>query len=178
MRYVNISIESFDPTIYETCRKNGKYDRFVKNLETMVYYFSKNKNSPAIRYITLASTLNKDEVQSIVEKCSKKFHASEHEVRYFWSSESNKGWIKDHSLSSEQWGDLKRTLSQLPYKICYSDPRNESKESTRNGYVQKILWLRSDGELRIEYGKYNYIFDINKFDNLRVSLQKELKKLL
>jgi MoaA/NifB/PqqE/SkfB family radical SAM enzyme len=114
LRYINISVESFMPDVYESCRKNGKFNRFIDNLERLAFYFDRNPKSPPIRFITLASKLNVSEIPSIIEKCSVAFHASEHEVRNFYITANNRQWVASHALTATEWDEMEKALLHIP----------------------------------------------------------------
>jgi MoaA/NifB/PqqE/SkfB family radical SAM enzyme len=177
-RYINLSIESFKPDVYELCRKNAKHTRFIDNLERLAFYFSKNSKSPPLRYITLVSKLNLDEIPSIIKTCSTKFHAWENEIRYFYSSKSNLEWINKYALSKTEWDQLEITLSPIPYKYFVSNPFKEEDVSYLNkNYYPKKLWIQSNGIARIEYRDKNLSVRLDDIDDPYTYFKNELKKL-
>ena len=150
INYINISIESFEPHIYEQCRKNAKHDIFIFNLERLVNVFKKSKSAPPLRYITVANKLNMYEIPQIIEKCSKKYLSSRNEIRHLWETEFNAGWVTDNRLTDTEWTALQNSLKGLPYTYQISSEAGEKFENVAKPSY-KVLRFSSDGLIKFEY---------------------------
>jgi sulfatase maturation enzyme AslB (radical SAM superfamily) len=182
LNQINISVESFKPEIFEQCRKNAKYERFINNLERLVHYFKKEPNSPRIRFITLVTKLNAQEIPSIIEKCHTRYHAFESEIRYPWinpgpwNTPGNIDWFNKFALPVSDWEAVVKNVLKVPFRSCVVPPQKDSSaDQEKHKSLMKILWIRPDGLLRIEHGKDSDSFDINTIENLSQLLKKKLK---
>jgi len=178
---INISIESFVPEIYEQSRKNAKYDRFIGNLDRMVYFFKKEPKSPPIRFITLVTKLNAQEIPSIIEKCHTLYHAFENEIRYPWitpgpwNTSANFDWLNKFTLPLSDWKLFTASLKKVPFRFALIPPREDfGKDQENKKSDLKILWIRPDGVLRIEQEKSVNSFHIDSIANPIRFLKKKL----
>lgn len=177
---INISVESFVPSVYEQSRKNAKYDRFIGNLDRMVHFFKKDPKSPPIRFITLVTKLNAREVPAIIEKCHTLYHAFESEIRYPWitpgpwNTPANMGWFDKYSLTESEWESVAASLQTVPFRFSLAPPlRNCETDQENQKAAMRILWVRSDGELRVEQGKRGDSFHIDSIKNPYRFLKKK-----
>ena len=79
IHHINISLDSFNPVLFERLRKGAKFATFIDNLERLVRIFSRNSKSPPIRYVTMVLKSNLNEIPELFERCHTEYHASENE---------------------------------------------------------------------------------------------------
>jgi len=183
LHHINISLDSFDAGVYESLRRGARFSDFINNLERLTRVFSRSCSAPPIRYITVVCRSNIDEVPSIVEKCAKQYLSAENEFRYFWITDRcDRQWVKDNTVTYEEWKDMANKLSKLPYRYSLAaapglsppDPSSSSSEYDR--FISEIqdpqkravhtippaphaLWIQSTG--RVDVFGYDVHFDLN-----------------
>ena len=138
--YINISVESFDPAVYESLRKGAKFSSFINNLERLVRAFSRSDQAPKLRYVTMVLKPNIHDLTNILELCSKKYLAQQNEFRGTHNGPGD-DWQKDNFVSPEDWTQVERSLSQMPYN--YRIQRFENKVNDRKRH--KDLCINADG---------------------------------
>ena len=100
----------------------------MNNLSRLVSIFSKSKNAPFIRYITVVLKSNIDEIPSLAEACAKKYFANGHKIRYVYEkfNEFSKlfsiEWKKENLVVNERCGDLQKYADQCPFKLSVICP--------------------------------------------------------
>jgi hypothetical protein len=176
LHHINISLESFKPEVYETCRRNAHYDHFISNLERLTYYFDKEPKSPPIRFITLVTRLNSQEIPDIIRRCHTQYHAFENEIRYPWTipgpwnTPGSIDWIAKHALNKPEWDSLVASLVKIPFRYCVSHPLEESS----NGQSKlRILWIRPDGLLLTTKRNVSNTFHLDSIENPFQFLKRE-----
>ena len=147
--YINISLDSFDATVFEELRAGAKFDVFISNLNTLTKVFEKSDNSPRVRFITMVFKQNMDELEILAETCSTKYNAVEHEFRtpFNWSLQYNDvEWLRRSIISEEECEELYKRLSESPYPLelsNYSYPKISPIETNRALNLQ--FHIRADG---------------------------------
>jgi hypothetical protein len=134
IHHINISLDTLNPRLYEELRRGARYDAFIENLERLTKAFRRNVNAPLIRYITVVSKANMDEVPDIIERCSTLYLSHENEIRYFWIHEHHdKEWIKNNAVTYAEWKLLEERIAKLPYKyFIATTPGLTPNDSSRN----------------------------------------------
>ena len=79
---LNISIESFDPAIYERMRKGAKHRIFSANWDIMLDAFARGSAPPKVRYIMMAYRSNLAELPTLVRRLREEKQAWQVEVRF------------------------------------------------------------------------------------------------
>jgi MoaA/NifB/PqqE/SkfB family radical SAM enzyme len=78
--YINVSIDSLDPSVFEQMRQGARFDVFSENLDRLVRVCSE-KQGPALHFITMISKLNLDSVGELINECSARYRPKRHEIR-------------------------------------------------------------------------------------------------
>jgi len=182
---LQISVDTFDPKLYEEYRVGAKFNTFMANLENLVEVFNGNPDSPKLRYISMIFKQNFYEVESITEKLHTKYMAVENEFRtpFKWSIKYNDSqWIKKSLISEPDWNDMTERLSKLPYKIKLFNPKgpmqlfsyidNQVVYIPEKGISTINFWGSSDGTIfSPDKGsedlpeEFRQDFNINDIDN-------------
>ena len=79
---LNISVESFDPGIYERMRKGAKHRIFSANWDIMLEAFARGSAPPKLRYIIMAYRSNLQELPVLVQRLRAEKQAWQVEVRF------------------------------------------------------------------------------------------------
>jgi Radical SAM superfamily len=79
---LNISVESFDPEIYEKMRKGARHRIFSVNWDIMLEAFARGSAPPKVRYIIMAYRSNLAELPTLVRRLRDEKHAWQVEIRY------------------------------------------------------------------------------------------------
>ena len=79
---LNISVESFDPLIYERMRKGAKHRIFSANWDIMLEAFAHGSAPPKLRYIIMAYRSNLLELPTLVERLRAEKQAWQVEIRF------------------------------------------------------------------------------------------------
>ena len=125
IHHINISLDSFNPTVYESFRKGARFEHFISNLDRLVSIFSKNHNAPSLRYITMVFKQNVYEVPCILEKCKEKYLSSGNEFRSSDYLPTN-NWSKQNEISNYEWEKLLIKLNRGKHSFSilrYDDVR-------------------------------------------------------
>lgn len=172
LNHINISLDSFNPIVYESFRKGCKFEVFHSNLQRISKIFSKNINSPKLNFITMVFKQNIDEIPLILEKCNKEFNSSLNEFRSADFVNSNH-WYRQFEITQIEWQKLKRKLACSSYK--YKILRFEEKK-TRYLFsfisffkLHHNLNITADGQI---YYK-NKNININQIENPFLFFKKE-----
>ncbi len=116
IHHINISLDSFDPAVFERLRRGAKFDIFMDNLERLTNIFSNNSTHPPLRYITTVLKSNINEVPEILERCHRKYTAYESEFRPPWTVPVNREFLMQEYVSPEEWREVDRKLMHLGYR--------------------------------------------------------------
>ena len=122
-RHINISLDTFNPALFEQLRKGSRFDIFISNLERLCLACKKSKSPPKIRYITIALRPNLADLKKIVERCQKEFLASENEIRYCFNVPHLSAQWKAESLpTAADWQKIQQEMSNLSHRITIIPP--------------------------------------------------------
>lgn len=141
--HINISLETLDENRYAFITKNTR-GNFYKNLNTLISEFSKVKNHPEIRFITMVTRDNKDEILTLAKYAKEVCNVQHHEFRTpFFSPFISKDWLLNHTLNREELDKIEEGLRSLDYisSACID-------LQFCNEYYKKII---DDGNYRASY---------------------------
>jgi len=179
----NISFESFNPEIYEDCRKGAKFDTFIHNVEIITKLFKENTDPPILRFISLLFKQNINEVPSIAQRCQEEYGATINEFRtpFPWTIEyNNPEWMAKSLISPEEWTQLSERLIDTPYNILLKN-YTEDNEVVINSPVNLNFFINSDGSTKFLdpdiVGDLNG-FNINSVDDPYNYLKDKFDKIL
>ena len=117
LHHINVSYDSFDEEVFAMLRKHGRLKMFRQNLDRVLAAFSKVRNPPFIRYITMAYRSNVAEIPSMVTWMNDSGNAMEVEIRYtFNTANISEDFRREQFLEKDEWLALKARLDALPYK--------------------------------------------------------------
>jgi MoaA/NifB/PqqE/SkfB family radical SAM enzyme len=166
LNYINISVDSFRPELYERLRRGARFEVFLDNLQRLVRAFSLRADAPPLRYCTMALKENKDEIPSVVERCLKEFRSVSHEVRFVYETFHHSAeWKRASLLSPPEWEDLDRRVKAVSPECIVARPPEGYYEKENQPYsqpsgpaggkvVRRLLSLRIDsGGTAYLYGK-------------------------
>lgn len=115
--FINISLDSLTPTVFESLRKGAKFLVFMDNLKRLTMVFRSSPNPPTLHYITVLCRENVGEVESLITETTRNYLSVEHEFRCFWQyNHQDQTWVKNHSISLNDWERVRDKLAKLPYK--------------------------------------------------------------
>jgi pyruvate-formate lyase-activating enzyme len=167
IRYVNISVDSWVPSVFEELRKGARFDRFEDNLRRLVKVFSSRDSSPEVRLITVVCRRNVREVPELVEFCAQELQVDRHEVRPFWFTNevAERDWAREQAITQEEFLSLRRDIQGLssPPHIGYDLPFNPVAffpfAAWRPGPLERMI--RSSGSKTKEMA-YSNPFDVGQ----------------
>ncbi len=176
LNHINISLDSFDKSLYEKMRKGAKFERFMDNLERLVSYFSASASASPLRFISLVVKSNINEFPSLVEKCATKYLSSENEIRYISSEHHSisKEWIEENFPSPDDWEKLKTNLAHVKHKYTLTPPPAK----VSHPFDENNLSVLANGDIFIfrprEWYKIN---DIEPYDFAKVIGERDDLKM-
>ena len=174
--FINISLDSFIPEVFETLRRGARHKNFIDNLERMVAIFSKHPNPPGLRYITVLSKANLSEVSSLIKTTKEKYLAEQHEFRSFWLRQGqDEEWVKENDISWSDLLEVEKVLKNQPYKYFFrpfENPEDFLEKSTDNQYEQIVysqpspleLSIFSDGKVILERTPVDVEFSLKELN--------------
>jgi MoaA/NifB/PqqE/SkfB family radical SAM enzyme len=157
LHYINISLDSFDPAVFESLRKGAHHHNFMNNLDRLCHAFAQMPDAPSLRYITMVFKQNVKEIPSILEKCHEKYLASENEFRNSPDMPLNK-WPAEHAISDSDWKDLREELEKKTYKFSILR-YDSSKTKLFHKWVSKlqsVITIDAEGAVRISNSNSRY----------------------
>ncbi|MFQ5739296.1 MAG: radical SAM protein [Acidobacteriota bacterium] len=187
--YINVSIDSWSPQVFEELRTGAKFTTFQDNFRRLTQIFSATPGAPEIRVITVVCRRNLEETPELVRRCAEEFQVAHHEVRPFWFTTeiAERSWAQEQALSQQQFLALRKRLKDLspPVWIGYDLPFNpivyypysgwragplerfvqEFEDPTlRQAYSSPFevarLRITSDGRVRFVWGDPDTVFDL------------------
>lgn len=167
LSHINISFESFNPTVYESLRKGARFERFIDNLKRLTSVFLKSPKAPPLRYIIMILRQNLIEIPHILERCFKEYLSTENEFRSsFEVSHVPDEWKKKNFVSDGEYEQLGKHLNKMPYKFCIYRPDKVTLPDPLK------LFISSDGIVK-HYGMgIDEKFDINRLSNPFIFFKK------
>jgi molybdenum cofactor biosynthesis enzyme MoaA len=195
LSYINISLDSFQPGVFEKIRKGAKFNRFKDNLDRMAKIFEENGSTVPIRYITVVTKDNVDEIPALVETCHRKYRSSYNEIRFIYSvSHLSLEWKKENLISNRQWEQLEAYSANTPYNTIILPPPSVYYPEDNQPYSRKPgsgetfdvnpdmhcppfgLNIDAAGTVTL-FGTEGITFDLNSIDN-PYSFFKKKKRVL
>lgn len=124
LAFINISIESRDPELYERMRKGAKHRIFMESWEKLLAACAAGPAPPKLRYIMMVYKSNLREIPHLIEYLRSERMASFIDVRYTF----NMAHIEDEFraaefLDPEEWHWLAAQLAHYPpHEVSLSLP--------------------------------------------------------
>ncbi|MBF0517335.1 MAG: radical SAM protein [Nitrospirae bacterium] len=188
--YINVSLDSLNPAVFEKMRRGARFDVFYDNLRRLTDAFSGSPSAPPLRYITILNKHNIDEIPGLIENCANNYLSTMNELRTFVAMPHiDKGWIADNDITHGRRDKLWSTLSEMPHKWMYVDYDNkteydrffDSLDGLRKKQVYFVppfigLRITSAGIVQLSHICIEPKFDINKMDD-PYSVFKEILSL-
>lgn len=116
VHHINISIETLKEERYPLITGAKLYTSFMNNLNNLAAAMHSWSYHPKIYVITMALTMNKDEIEDIFKFAWKKFHCTHHDVRTpYIALYSNMDWCAEQLLPAKQADSLREKLSRNPF---------------------------------------------------------------
>lgn len=159
--YMNISVESFNPFLYESLRRGAQFNIFIDNLERLTHVFSRYAHAPSLRYITMVVKSNISELPHILEMCSRKYLSEENEFRSSYILPMD-DWRRENLLSDEEWMQVEKLLSIMPFKYCI---KRFDKRYIKQRPGVLYIRVRADGTVTIKGDNNTKRYDINEILN-------------
>lgn len=138
LSYINISLDSLNPGIYESIRQGAKFDRFKDNLERMVKIFSSENSPTPLRYITVVLNSNFHEIPQLVETCHRHYLSSCNEIRFVYQAgHLSLEWKKENLITNPQWAELEDFCARSGYNTAILPPPPEYFPADNQEYSRK-----------------------------------------
>ncbi len=122
LRYVNVSLDSLTPEVFEEMRKPARFDVFRENVKRLAECLHSGAAQTQLQLITMVSRRNLVEIPDLVRECETLYGPERHEVRTIWMTEEieRRPWVVEHAPSLDALLELrKRLLSGCPAKIDF-----------------------------------------------------------
>ena len=127
IHHLNISIESFDPAIYEKMRAGARHRIFQENWDALLKALAAGSAPPRLRYNMMAYRSNLAEIPHIVQTLLDEKRACQVEVRFTYDRAHIPAAFRDEEfLTTAEWAELKAALSHHdPEQVILVLPRDE-----------------------------------------------------
>ena len=123
LSYINISVDTFRPELFERLRRGARFEVFRDNLERLVREFNLRPDAPPLWYGTMALKENLDEIPSVVERCLKEFRSASHEVRFVYETLHHSAeWKRANLLSPSEWEAMERRIKLVSPECIVAGP--------------------------------------------------------
>lgn len=117
LNHVAISLDSFDPDLFEDCRRGARYTNFESNLDRLSSIFQRQR-SPDIRFITIVTKRNINQVPEMIKIGREKYGAKSHQLRhYFPTGNASQDWIDQNVMNHSDWDNLLNNLDKSQYVL-------------------------------------------------------------
>ncbi len=111
MSHVNVSLESFNPPVYEKMRKGARFPIFMENLAQLLEVFAATPEAPRIRYNVMAYRSNFQELPELVRILREQKRAWQVEIRYtFNMAHIPPAFREEEFMSTAEWEWLSKAL--------------------------------------------------------------------
>lgn len=128
LRFVNVSLDSMEASVFEEMRKGARLTTFLENLDRLVSALDKSPEQTELRFITVVSKRNLEEIPELIERCLKEYRPAAHEVRCIWITKEmeSRPWMIDAGMSFEDFIYLRSRLADAPQhvNVAYDLPPN------------------------------------------------------
>jgi molybdenum cofactor biosynthesis enzyme MoaA len=147
--FINVSMESRDPVVYQRMRKGARHRTFVENWEKLLAACKSGSAPPKLHYIVMAYKSNLTELPGLVAYLREERGASFVDIRYtFDMKHISKEFKEAEFLSYSEWRWLQSELAQYPaHEVHLSLPRSVA--SSENPNSDTIV--PGEFEFRISY---------------------------
>ena len=113
--FINVSIESRDPVIYERMREGARHRIFTENWEQLLAACKSGSAPPALGYIIMAYRSNLAEIPDLVAHLREEKDASFIDIRYTYDMAHIPDEFKQvEFLNHHEWRWLQSELAQYP----------------------------------------------------------------
>jgi MoaA/NifB/PqqE/SkfB family radical SAM enzyme len=154
--FINISMESIQPDIYEKMRRGAKYEKFMKNLRTLRRILDEYPDAPKINITTVITEHNYSEIKDIFVYMQNNFKINGHEFRTPFDNQDVKYQNRLQLLpliTSAQFDKAKESVLAVDKQkraifVDYNDSNNTIAERSRNPILPFIRIL-SNSEIYI-----------------------------
>jgi len=166
--YINISIDSFNPDLYEEYRANAKHAIFMNNLKRLATCFAAARHPPSLHYITLAFKTNIHEIPSIIDRCANEYLATAHEVRFPTIRPANCSdeWARIHWAFDKEREILSDKLSDVVHRHTVCPPQSGPQPGAGNTLPPgRKLWIRSDGSMEFYDNGVKKMFHLDEMES-------------
>jgi len=158
LAFINVSIESRDPTIYEHFRKGARYPIFMESWEQLLAACRAGTAPPKLRYIIMAYKSNMTEIPELIAYLREERDAAFIDVRYTYDeAHIDADFKRQEYLDASEWLWLKSALAQYPaseLSVCpppglcdpAAHPANQGTEGsedyavTQGEYEFRVSW--------------------------------------
>jgi MoaA/NifB/PqqE/SkfB family radical SAM enzyme len=111
MHHLNISVESFDPAIYERMREGARHRIFMENWEKLLTAFAAGRAPPRLRYNLMAYRSNLREIPGMIETLLRDKMAWQVEIRHTYDEPHIPPEFRDGEfLTTAEWAWLADAL--------------------------------------------------------------------
>jgi len=122
-QYMNVSVDSFTPEVFEGIRKGAKFDRFVEHLAYLAARLAEQEDPMPLRTITVVTKENAAEVPAIVERCITEFGSSKHELRAVYQIDHmDEAWKRANLTPNDLWPEIERFVAETKYDVALETP--------------------------------------------------------
>ncbi len=110
--YVNVSLDSLTPVIFEEMRKPARFEVFCSNLQRLADCLNSGAAQTELHLITMVSKRNLLEIPDLVSECQRLYGPARHEVRTIWMTDeiSRRPWVVEQAPSLDPLLELRRRL--------------------------------------------------------------------
>jgi molybdenum cofactor biosynthesis enzyme MoaA len=123
--FINVSIESRDPVIYERMREGARHSTFMNNWEQLLAACRSGSAPPKLHYIIMAYKSNLTEIPGLVGHLRDERRASFVDIRHTFDMQHiSKEFKQAEFLNYREWRWLQSQLAQYPtHEVHLSLPR-------------------------------------------------------
>jgi wyosine [tRNA(Phe)-imidazoG37] synthetase (radical SAM superfamily) len=112
IHHINISIESFDPAVYERMREGARYRIFQENWDALLQAFAQVPAPPRLRYNMMAYRSNKTDLPAIVQRLFDEKQAWQVEARFTYDrTHIQADFRAAEYLTTAEWQEVKKALA-------------------------------------------------------------------
>ena len=158
MHHINISIESFDPAVYEKMRKGARHRIFQENWDALLAAFAAAPAPPRLRYNMMAYRSNRADLPGIVQTLLDEKQAWQVEARFTYDrSHIPAEFRAEEFLTADEWAvlqaglahhDPERVLLVLPPEQS-TDPSSQRDDEALQFVPAAVPWHMAPRPLQI-----------------------------
>lgn len=158
MHHINISIESFDPAVYERMRQGARHRIFQENWDALLAAFAAAPSPPKLRYNMMAYRSNKADLPGIVQTLLDEKRAWQVEARFTYDrTHIPAAFRAAEFLDAAEWQELQAALAHHdPERVLLvlppeqiTDPSSQRDDETRQFEPAAAPWHVAPRPLQI-----------------------------